>query len=37
MVIAHHDSLEVGGAEAVVMALCRLHGAAGHSVEVHFV
>ena len=36
MVIAHViDSLEVGGAEAVVMALCRLHGAAGHSVEVH--
>src|SRR5690242_912870 len=36
MVIAHViDSLEVGGAETVVAALCRLHGAAGHHVEVH--
>jgi glycosyltransferase involved in cell wall biosynthesis len=36
MVIAHViDSLEVGGAETVVMALCRLHAAAGHRVEVH--
>ncbi len=36
MVIAHViDSLEVGGAEAVVTALCRLHAAAGHRVEVH--
>jgi glycosyltransferase involved in cell wall biosynthesis len=36
MVIAHViDSLEVGGAEMVVTALCRLHGAAGHRAEVH--
>jgi glycosyltransferase involved in cell wall biosynthesis len=36
MVIAHViDSLEVGGAEAVVTALCRAHAAAGHRVEVH--
>jgi glycosyltransferase involved in cell wall biosynthesis len=36
MVIAHViDSLEVGGAEAVVAALCRSHAAAGHRVEVH--
>jgi glycosyltransferase involved in cell wall biosynthesis len=36
VVIAHViDSLEVGGAETVVMALCRLHAAAGHRVEVH--
>jgi len=38
MVIAHViDSLEVGGAEAVVSALCRLQQAAGHQVEVHCV
>jgi L-malate glycosyltransferase len=36
MVIAHViDSLEVGGAETVVTALCRSHAAGGHSVEVH--
>jgi glycosyltransferase involved in cell wall biosynthesis len=36
MVIAHViDSLEVGGAEAVVAALCRLHISAGHHAEVH--
>jgi glycosyltransferase involved in cell wall biosynthesis len=36
MVIAHViDSLEVGGAEIVVAALCRSHAAAGHRVEVH--
>lgn len=36
MVIAHViDSLEVGGAEAVVAALCRLQSDAGHTVEVH--
>ena len=36
MVIAHViDSLEVGGAETVVAALCRLHASAGHRVEVH--
>jgi glycosyltransferase involved in cell wall biosynthesis len=36
MVIAHViDSLEVGGAETVVAALCRVHAAAGHRVEVH--
>jgi len=36
MVIAHViDSLEIGGAETVVAALCRAHGAAGHRVEVH--
>jgi glycosyltransferase involved in cell wall biosynthesis len=36
MVIAHViDSLEVGGAETVVAALCRLHAAEGHRVEVH--
>lgn len=36
MVIAHViDSLEVGGAEMVVVALCRAHAAAGHHVEVH--
>lgn len=36
MVIAHViDSLEVGGAEMVVAALCRSHAAAGHRVEVH--
>ena len=36
MVIAHViDSMEVGGAEAVVAALCRLQRAAGHSVSVH--
>jgi glycosyltransferase involved in cell wall biosynthesis len=36
MVIAHViDSLEVGGAEMVVTALCRSHAAAGHRVEVH--
>ena len=36
MVIAHViDSLEVGGAEMVVAALCRSHDAAGHRVEVH--
>jgi glycosyltransferase involved in cell wall biosynthesis len=36
MVIAHViDSLEVGGAETVVAALCRSHATAGHRVEVH--
>jgi glycosyltransferase involved in cell wall biosynthesis len=36
MVIAHViDSLEVGGAETVVAALCRSHASAGHAVEVH--
>ena len=36
MRIAHViDSMEVGGAEAVVAALCRLHAAAGHQVSVH--
>jgi glycosyltransferase involved in cell wall biosynthesis len=36
MVIAHViDSLDVGGAEAVVASLCRLQAAAGHSPEVH--
>jgi glycosyltransferase involved in cell wall biosynthesis len=36
MVIAHViDSLEVGGAEMVVAALCRSHAAAGHRPEVH--
>src|SRR5258705_13962585 len=36
MVIAHViDSMEVGGAEAVVAALCRLQHAAGHTVSVH--
>jgi glycosyltransferase involved in cell wall biosynthesis len=36
MFIAHViDSLEVGGAEMVVTALCRLHAAAGHRIEVH--
>jgi glycosyltransferase involved in cell wall biosynthesis len=36
MLIAHViDSLEVGGAEAVVTALCRAHAAAGYRVEVH--
>ena len=36
MIIAHViDSLEVGGAETVVTALCRSHAAAGHRVEVH--
>jgi glycosyltransferase involved in cell wall biosynthesis len=36
MRIAHViDSLEVGGAEAVVAALCRLQLRAGHSPEVH--
>ena len=36
MLIAHViDSLEVGGAETVVAALCRSHTAAGHRVEVH--
>ena len=36
MVIAHViDSLEIGGAEAVVAALCRLQRDAGHSVDVH--
>jgi glycosyltransferase involved in cell wall biosynthesis len=36
MIIAHViDSLEVGGAEIVVAALCRSHAAAGHRVEVH--
>jgi glycosyltransferase involved in cell wall biosynthesis len=34
--IAHVlDSLEVGGAEAVVVALCRLQSQAGNAVEVH--
>src|SRR5262245_12597391 len=36
MVIAHViDSLEIGGAEMVVTALCRSQAAAGHRVEVH--
>ena len=36
MVIAHViDSLEIGGAEKVVVALCRSHAAAGHAVQVH--
>lgn len=36
MLIAHViDSLEVGGAETVVTALCRSHIASGHRVEVH--
>jgi glycosyltransferase involved in cell wall biosynthesis len=36
MVIAHIvDSLEIGGAEMVVAALCRSHAAMGHTVEVH--
>ena len=36
MVIAHViDSMETGGAEMVVAALCRSHTAAGHRVEVH--
>jgi len=36
MVIAHViDSMEVGGAEAVVAALCRLQQSAGHVVSVH--
>ena len=36
MLIAHViDSLEVGGAETVVAALCRSHAAGGHRVEVH--
>jgi len=36
MRIAHViDSMEVGGAEAVVDALCRLQAAAGHQVSVH--
>jgi glycosyltransferase involved in cell wall biosynthesis len=36
MVIAHViDSMDVGGAEAVVAALCRLQRAAGHRVSVH--
>ena len=36
MRIAHViDSMEVGGAEAVVAALCRLQAAAGHQVSVH--
>lgn len=36
MLIAHViDSLEIGGAEMVVAALCRSHGTAGHRVEVH--
>jgi glycosyltransferase involved in cell wall biosynthesis len=36
MVVAHViDSLEVGGAEAVVASLCRLQTAAGHKTEVH--
>jgi L-malate glycosyltransferase len=36
MVIAHViDSMDVGGAEAVVAALCRLQRAAGHTVFVH--
>lgn len=36
MVISHViDSLEVGGAEAVVASLCRAHRTAGHHVEVH--
>ena len=35
MVIAHIiDSMEVGGAEAVVAALCRMQAAAGHQVSV---
>lgn len=36
MVIAHViDSMDVGGAEAVVSALCRLQRGAGHRVSVH--
>jgi glycosyltransferase involved in cell wall biosynthesis len=36
MVIAHViDSMDVGGAEAVVTALCRLQHEAGHRVSVH--
>jgi len=36
MTIAHViDSMEVGGAEAVVSSLCRLQAAAGHRVSVH--
>jgi glycosyltransferase involved in cell wall biosynthesis len=36
MVIAHViDSMDVGGAEAVVAALCRLQRGAGHHVSVH--
>ncbi|HTS61368.1 MAG TPA: glycosyltransferase [Candidatus Acidoferrales bacterium] len=36
MRIAHViDSMDVGGAETVVAALCRLHAAAGHQVSVH--
>ena len=36
MVIAHViDSLEIGGAETVVAALCRSHAAMGHRVQVH--
>lgn len=36
MRIAHViDSMEIGGAEAVVAALCRLQAAAGHQVSVH--
>ena len=36
MMIAHViDSMDVGGAEAVVAALCRLQRAAGHTVTVH--
>jgi glycosyltransferase involved in cell wall biosynthesis len=36
MTIAHVvDSMEIGGAEAVVAALCRMQAAAGHSVAVH--
>jgi len=38
MRIAHViDSMEVGGAEAVVTALCRMQQATGHSPEVHCV
>jgi len=36
MLVAHViDSMEVGGAEAVVASLCRLQVAAGHRAEVH--
>ena len=36
MLVAHViDSMEVGGAEAVVSSLCRLQVAAGHRAEVH--
>jgi L-malate glycosyltransferase len=36
MKIAHViDSMDIGGAEAVVAALCRLQAAAGHQVSVH--